>query len=118
MPIAAHTPERDREERETATAEREGRIEQRLRVSPQPDYAEADRLAEAASVARIEKERLGGMCWSLMRCRERATEHGYGDVVLAVQPLVDLYQDKLKVATEAYKAAMFESTAFNVRNWQ
>lgn len=32
MPIAAHTPERDREERETDTAEREGRIEQRYRV--------------------------------------------------------------------------------------
>lgn len=77
---------------------------------------EGDRLAEVASAARVQAVLLGEMCFSLLRCRERATDHGYSDVVLAVQPLVDLYQDRLKVAKEAYEAADFESRSFDVRN--
>lgn len=77
--------------------------------------AEGDRLAEVASDLRAESERIGAMCFSLLRCRERATEYGYSDVVLAVQPLVDLYQDKLKVAKDAFVAADCESKSFDVR---
>jgi hypothetical protein len=118
MGLAAKTPELDRLEREVSDAERADRIEQRYRVSPPTNYAEADRLAEVASQAFAEKQRLGEICFSLLRCRERATDHGYSDVVLAVQPLVDLYQDKLKVARDAYEAADFECKAFDVRGWR
>ena len=118
MGVPISSPEQVREERETATAEREGRIEHRYRVSPPNNYAEAaDRLAEVASVAFATKQRLGEICWSLMRCRERATENGYSDVVLALQPLIDKYVDLNHVATETHKAAMFEFNAFNVKGW-
>lgn len=115
MPIAAKTPEIDIIERDVAEADRASRIEHRLRVSPPNNYAEADRLAEVASAARVQTVLLGEMCFSLLRCRERATENGYADIVLLIQPKIDEYQDKLKVATDAYKAAEFESKSFDVR---
>lgn len=106
------------QERDVADDRREHRIADRARYGTQPtaaQQAEADRLADVASDLRAESERIGAMCFSLLRCRERATECGYSDVVLEVQPLVDKYQDKLKVAKDAYVAADYESKSFDVR---
>jgi hypothetical protein len=105
-------------ERDVADFNREHRIADRARYGTQPtpsQQIEADRLGQVASDLRAESERIGAMCFSLQRCRERAAEYGYSDVVLAVQPLVDLYQDKLKIAKDAYKAADYESKLFDVR---
>jgi hypothetical protein len=118
MGLAAKTPELDRIERDVSEAERADRIEQRYRVTAPANWAEADRLAEAASQAFAEQYRLGEICFSLQRCRERATDHGYSDVVLAVQPLVDKYNDLLRVARDAYADAVSASAAFNVREWR
>jgi hypothetical protein len=35
-----------------------------------------------------------------------------------IQPKIDEYQDRLKVARDAYEAADFECRAFNVREWK
>jgi len=88
------------------------------RFASPTNYAEADRLAEAASNAYAAQFSLGEMCFSLTKCRDRAVEKGLSDVVLAVQPLVDKYNELLKVARDAYEAADFECRAFNVREWK
>jgi hypothetical protein len=118
MGLAAKTPELDRIEREVSEAERADRIEQRYRVVPPTNYAEADRLAEMVRQAFAEQYRLGEICFSLQRCRERATDYGYGDMVLLIQPKIDEYQDRLKVARDAYAEAVSASATFNVKGWQ
>jgi hypothetical protein len=57
-------------------------------------------------------ESLGAMCFSLLRCRERGTEQARSDVVLAVQPLVEKYQDLHKTAVEKFDSANRELVAF------
>jgi hypothetical protein len=118
MGIPISSPEQVRTQREVTEADRDARIEHRRRVSPPTDYTEADRLAEVVRQAFAEQYRLGEICFSLQRCRERATDYGYGDVVLLIQPKIDEYQDRLKVARDAYEAADFECRAFNVREWR
>jgi hypothetical protein len=88
------------------------------RFASPKNYAEADRLAEMVRNAYAAQFSLGEMCFSLTKCRDRAVEKGLSDVVLAVQPLVDKYNELLKVARDAYAEAVSASATFNVKEWQ
>jgi hypothetical protein len=99
----------DRQSDHAARAESISRFGEPLSAAWQ---AEADRLSEITDAARIEKEDLGAMCFSLLRCRERGTEQARSDVVLAVQPLVEKYQDAHKLAVEKFDSANLELVAF------
>jgi hypothetical protein len=99
----------DRQSDRAARAERISRFGEPLSAAWQ---VEADRLSGITDAARIEKEALGAMCFSLLRCRERGTEQARPDVVLAVQPLVEKYQDAHKLAVEKFDVANRELVAF------
>lgn len=126
MGLAAKTPELDRIEREVSEADRDARIEQRRRVSPPTDYAEADRLAEVASQAKQADQEIGELMRQLMRVREYHTDFKAATVTLPqVTRLVSFCNEMLNelgpmkvVARDAYEAADFECRAFNVREWK
>jgi len=125
MTISTHTGTTGREakydrwtEAQTEQNEHLAKVSQRDRFEPLPLplspewYDERDRLIEISHAARLAKEDLGSLCYSLIQLRDKAVNQARSDVVLAVQPFVDKYQDLLVVAREADKAANRDFVAF------